>query len=102
MAVKVITKEKFEKEVLKSEQPVLLDFWASWCVPCGMMSPVIDEASDEMTDVKFGKVNVDEEPELSMSFGIDSIPTLIVIKNGEIYNKSVGVISKDDVKALFD
>ena len=77
MAVITITKENFETEVLKSAQPVLLDFWAAWCGPCRMLSPIVDEVAEERTDVKVGKVNVDEQPELASQFGVMSIPTLL-------------------------
>ena len=91
----VITKENFESEVLKSDKPVLVDFWAAWCGPCKMLSPVIDEIAEERSDIKVGKVNVDEQPELASQFAVMSIPTLIVFKNGEIANKAIGVQPKD-------
>jgi thioredoxin 1 len=99
MSVLTITKENFDKEVMNSDKPVLLDFWASWCGPCRMVSPVVDEIAEEVTGKVVGKVNVDEEPELAQSFGVMSIPTLIVMKGGKIANKSVGVKSK---KAILD
>ena len=102
MAVITITNENFETEVLKSEQPVLLDFWATWCGPCRMVSPIVDEIGDEVTDKKVGKVNVDEQPELAAKFGIMSIPTLLVIKGGRVTNKAVGVRAKEDILKLFD
>ena len=83
MAVVTITKENFAQEVLQSEKPVLLDFWASWCGPCRMLSPIVDEVAEERTDVKVGKVNVDEQPELAGEFGVMSIPTLLVFKGGK-------------------
>ena len=82
MAVITITKENFAQEVLQSEKPVLLDFWASWCGPCRMLSPVVDEVAEERTDVKVGKVNVDEQPELAGQFGVMSIPTLLKHQQG--------------------
>lgn len=97
MAVITITKDNFEEEVLKSDKPVLVDFWASWCGPCRMMAPVIDEVADEVADAKVGKINVDEEPELADAFKITSIPTLVVFKNGTIVSKSVGVRPKSAV-----
>ena len=83
MAVVTITKENFEQEVLQSAKPVLLDFWASWCGPCRMLSPVVDEVAEERTDVKVGKVNVDEQPELAEQFKVMTIPSLFVFQNGE-------------------
>ena len=80
MAVITITKENFAQEVLQSEKPVLLDFWASWCGPCRMLSPIVDEVAEERGDVKVGKVNVDEQPELAGEFGVISIPTLLVFE----------------------
>lgn len=94
MSVLQITKENFENEVLKSDRPVLLDFWASWCGPCRMVSPIIDEIAEETTDKKVCKVNVDEQPELAQAFGVMSIPTLMVMKDGEVVGQSVGVKSK--------
>lgn len=100
MSVLKITKDNFEAEVMKSEVPVLLDFWASWCMPCKMLSPIIDQVAMEVGDVKIGKVNVDEEPELAVQFGIMSIPTLVVIKDGQMVNKSMGVQPKASVLKL--
>lgn len=100
MAVVTITKENFENEVLKSDKPVLLDFWATWCGPCRMVSPIVDEIANERDDIKVGKINVDEQGELSMQFRIVSIPTLIVIKNGEVVNKAVGAMPKEEILNL--
>ena len=100
MAVITITKENFEAEVLKSTQPVLLDFWAAWCGPCRMLSPVVDEVAEERTDVKVGKVNVDEQPDLAAEFGVMSIPTLLVFRDGKLVNQSVGARPKSGVLAL--
>lgn len=97
MSVLHITKENFENEVLKSDRPVLLDFWASWCGPCRMVSPIIDELAEETTDKKVGKINVDEQPELAQAFGVMSIPTLVVMKDGEVVGQSVGVKSKEAI-----
>ena len=100
MAVVTITKENFEQEVLQSAKPVLLDFWASWCGPCRMLSPVVDEVAEERTDVKVGKVNVDEQPELSGQFGVMSIPTLLVFEQGQLVRQAVGARPKAGVLDL--
>ena len=100
MAVVTITKENFENEVLKSDKPVLLDFWATWCGPCRMVSPIVDEIANERDDIKVGKINVDEQGELSMQFRIVSIPTLIVMKNGEVVDKAVGAMPKEEILNL--
>lgn len=97
MAVITITKENFEAEVLKSAQPVLLDFWAAWCGPCRMLSPIVDEVAEERTDVKVGKVNVDEQMELAMRFQGSSIPMLVVFKDGKAVAKSVGYRPKSEI-----
>ena len=100
MAELNITSKNFEELVLKSEKTVLLDFWAVWCSPCQMIAPVIHEIAEENPDVAVGKVNVDDEIQLAQKFGITSIPTLVVIKNGEIVNKAVGLRSKEQLLAL--
>ena len=100
MAYVVITSENFEAEVLKSEKPVLVDFWATWCGPCRMIASIVEQIADENEDIKVCKVDVDDQPELTSSFGIQSIPTLIVFKNGEIVNKAVGARSKEDILAM--
>lgn len=100
MSVITITKENFESEVLNSVKPVLVDFWAVWCGPCQMLSPVVDQIAEENDAVKVGKVNVDEQPELAMKFGVMSIPTLISFRDGKVTNKSVGVISKEEILNL--
>lgn len=100
MAVVTITKENFEQEVLQSAKPVLLDFWASWCGPCRMLSPVVDEVAEERTDVKVGKVNVDEQPELAGEFGVMSIPTLLVFEQGKLVRQAVGARPKSGVLQL--
>lgn len=95
-----LTASQFDNEVINSEKPVLIDFWASWCGPCRMVSPIVDELSDELDSVKVAKVNIDEEPELAARFGVMSIPTLIVMKNGEITGRSVGAKPKRDILAM--
>ncbi|MDD2414817.1 MAG: thioredoxin [Eubacteriaceae bacterium] len=100
MAVVTITSENFEQEVLKSEQPVLVDFWASWCGPCKMLSPIVDEVAEETDTVKVGKVNVDEQQSLAGQFQVMSIPTLILFKGGKAVKRSVGAMPKADVQAF--
>ena len=102
MAVVTLTLENFEAEVIKSDIPVLVDFWASWCGPCRMLSPIVDQIAEEKTDIKVGKVNVDEQEELAMRYGIMSIPTLIVFKNGEAVKKTMGVQPKAAILGLFE
>ncbi len=100
MAVIEITNENFESEVLKSDKPVLLDFWAAWCGPCRMVSPIVDEIAEEHPEIKVGKVNVDEENELASQFKVMSIPSLFVIKGGKIVNSTVGAVPKNQILAL--
>ena len=95
-----INKNNFQNEVLNSEKPVLLDFWASWCGPCRMVSPIVDEIAAERGDIKVGKVNVDEQPELAAQFGVMSIPTLVVIKGGRVVNQMVGARPKSQILAM--
>ena len=97
-----ITKDNFEEEVIKSDKPVLLDFWASWCGPCRMIAPTVEEIAEENDSIKVGKINVDDERDLSLQFGIESIPTLIVMKDGKIVNKGVGAMPKENILALLD
>ena len=100
MAIIKLTKDNFEQEVLKSEKPVLVDFYADWCGPCQMLSPIVDEVAEERDDIKVGKINVDEQMELAQKYGVMTIPTLLVIKNGEIANKQIGALSKRGVIEL--
>ena len=98
----VITKENFESEGLKSEIPVLLDFWATWCGPCMMIAPTLEEiAAENEGRLKVGKINVDEQMELAMRFGVTSIPLLVVMKDGQIVKKAVGAMPKAKIEALF-
>lgn len=98
-----ITKENFDEVVLKSELPVLVDFWATWCGPCKMLTPIIEELAKELEGkAVVGKINVDEQGELAMKFGVMSIPTLMVFKNGELVKKSVGFMPKAQVLSLLD
>lgn len=101
MAEITITRENFESEVMNSDMPVLIDFWATWCGPCKMLSPIIAEiAKDYDGEVKVGKVNVDEQPELAATFRVASIPTVVVMKNGEVTNTAVGYRPKEQLEAL--
>jgi thioredoxin 1 len=101
MAEITLTKENFEEEVLKSDIPVLVDFWAVWCGPCQMLAPTIEElARDYEGKVKIGKVNVDEQPELSQQYGIMSIPTLIYFKDGQVADQTMGVQPRESIEAL--
>ena len=99
MAVLTITQEYFEAEVLQSDKPVLVDFWATWCGPCQMMSPIVDEIAAEREDIKVGKVNVDEQRALTEKFGIMNIPTLLVFKNGSAAGRIVGFKPKEEILA---
>ena len=100
MSVITVTNANFEAEVLKSEKPVLLDFWASWCGPCRMVAPIVDEIANERSDIKVGKINVDDESELASKFGVMSIPTLVVMKDGQVVNQAVGARPKAQIEAL--
>ncbi len=102
MATVKITKNNFNEEVLNSKEPILLDFWASWCGPCRMVAPTIDEISEEVAGVKVGKINVDEESELAEKFRVMSIPTLMVIRNGKVSAQSVGVKPKKDILRMLE
>jgi thioredoxin 1 len=103
MAEIILTAENFEEEVLRSDIPVLVDFWATWCGPCRMMAPVIAQVAEEQEGkIKVGKIDVDDEPELAVRYGIASIPTLKVFKNGEVVKTSIGAIPKAAVEALLN
>ena len=97
-----ITKENFQKEVLESDKTVLLDFYADWCGPCRMVSPLVDEIAEENPQYLIGKINVDSEPELAESFGVSSIPTLVVMKSGKIANRIVGAKPKAQILAMLE
>ena len=100
MSAMHINKSNFEQEVMQSGKPVLLDFWAPWCGPCRMVLPVIEEIAKERSDIKVCKINVDEEPELAREFGVMSIPTLVVMKDGRIVSKSMGAKPKAQILAM--
>ena len=95
-----ITKENFDKEVMQAEGTVLIDFWAAWCGPCRMIAPAVEKIAEERPDVKVCKVNIDDEQELAIKYGVMSIPTLMVVKNGEIVNTAVGMRPKEEIEAL--
>ncbi|RKX78954.1 MAG: thioredoxin [Spirochaetes bacterium] len=98
----VVTSQNFEQEVLKSEVPVLVDFWADWCVPCRMVAPILEEIAGEYSDkLKVTKINVDEESELASRYSIISIPTMLLFKNGEVVNQKVGAGSRKEIEAIF-
>ncbi|NLX82412.1 MAG: thioredoxin [Clostridiales bacterium] len=100
MSVKIITSANFEEEVLKADKPVLIDFWAPWCGPCRMVSPVVEEIAKEHPEIIVGKVNVDEEQDLARKYRIMSIPSLYVFKNGEVANKTIGAVPKKNIEAM--
>lgn len=100
MAELTITKDNFQKEVLESDKPVLVDFWASWCGPCRMLGPVVSEIAEKNPEIKVGKVNVDEQPDLATQFNVMSIPFIAVFKDGKLYKSSVGVQPKESLLEL--
>lgn len=100
MSVIHVDKYNFQNEVMESDKPVLLDFWAPWCMPCRIVGPILEEIAAERSDIKVGKINVDEQPELAGQFQVMSIPTLLVIKNGKIVNQSVGAMQKEAILAM--
>ena len=102
MSVININKENFQQEVLQSDRPVLVDFWAPWCGPCRMVGPVVDQVAEEHPEIKVCKINVDEEPGLAADYGVMSIPALYVFKNGEAVNHALGAKPKHQILALFD
>lgn len=95
-----INKNNFQTEVMQSDKPVLLDFWAPWCAPCRMVVPIIEKIADERNDIKVGKINVDEQPELAAQFSVMSIPTLVVIKDGKTVNRATGAMPKNAILEL--
>lgn len=102
MSVIHLTKETFETEVTKSNVPVLIDFWATWCGPCKMIAPAIEEIAEERTDLKVCKVDVDTQPELAIQFGVMSIPMLVLVKDGEVVDTTIGAMPKDEILDFVD
>ena len=102
MSILNITKENFQQEVLESKKPVLLDFWATWCGPCQMIAPIVHEVAEENEHITVGKVNVDEEMELAIKYGISSIPTLLVFENGQVTQTAVGLRSKEQIEKMLN
>ena len=100
MSVITLTNSSFEKEVMNSEKPVLIDFYADWCGPCKMLSPIVEQVASENTNVKVVKINIDDEQDLAINYGVMSIPTLVVIKNGQETDRVVGLIEKSEVEKL--
>lgn len=102
MSIIILSKENYEKEVIKSKQPVLIDFYADWCGACKTMAPIIDEIAKEKSNIKVCKANIDNEQELAVQFGVMSIPTIVLIKNAQVYNTSIGVTSKEKVLEMLN
>ena len=102
MSVVNINQSNFEAEVLNAEKKVLVDFWAPWCGPCRMVSPIVDAIAEERSDIKVGKINVDDEEELAVRFGIMSIPTLLVFEGGKVVTSAIGARSKEDILKMLD
>jgi thioredoxin 1 len=102
MSVITVTEQNFNEVVMQSDKPVLIDLWASWCGPCMMLSPIVDEVSDERTDIKVCKINVDEQPNLAMQFKVISIPMLVVVKDGKVAGKSIGLVDKAEIIKLIE
>ena len=102
MSVLHIGKDEFKEKVINSDKPVLLDFFATWCGPCRVLSPIIDAIAEEHDEIKVGKINIDEEPELATTFDVMSVPTVFVVKNGEVTNKATGARPKAQILALLD
>ena len=102
MSVINLTNLNFEQEVMRSDKPVLIDFFATWCGPCRMVSPLVDEIAQERSDIKVCKVDVDDQGELASQFGVSSIPMLVVMKNGKVTAQNVGAVPKEDILALVD
>ena len=100
MAVLTITNDNFQQEVLNAQQPVLIDFWASWCGPCKMMGPVVDQIAEENGNIKVGKINIDEQPDLAQKYGIMSIPTLVLFEGGQPKETSVGLVPKESIEKM--
>lgn len=100
MAVMQITSKNFQEEVMNAKKPVLIDFYADWCGPCRMVGPIMEEIAEERSDVKVGKINIDEQPELAMRFGVMSIPTLMVVKDGQVVNQAMGARPKARILSL--
>ena len=98
--ITTVTKDNFDKEITEAKETVLVDFWAAWCMPCKMLSPVIDAIAEERKDVKICKINIDEEQELAIRFGIMSIPTVMEFKDGKVAGKSIGLVSKEEILSL--